>query len=264
MPDLHIRGTDDRRGTRQQQVIDTLREWAVSGVLNPDAKLSEAELAAALGVSRTPIRHALAVLVEEGVLERAGARGYRVRSYSAADVVAAVELRVLVEGYAARRLAARGLPPNVRNDLEDCLAEGDSIFRETLDGAVDEDRYAAMNVRFHDLIVDSADVGLVHEVRTVLDRVPFGGPGAIRFQRIGHADRAQHLQHSHWQHHYIVSAIAAGDGARAEALFREHGELIKVSLGVTKGLFKQAEGRSLPILAAQGVVPRPRRKGRDS
>ena len=258
-----INTAEDRPGTRQQLVIDRLRDWAISGELNPDAKLSEAELAAALGVSRTPIRHALAVLVEEGVLERAGGRGYRVRSYDAADVVAAVELRALVEGYSARRLAARGLSTEVRGALEACLTEGDAIFLDAKGGTVDEDRYAAMNDRFHSLIIEAADVSLVHDVRAVLDRVPFGSPGAIRFERIGPADRAQHLQHAHWQHHYIVASIATGDGARAESLFREHGELIKVSLGVTRGLFKLGDGRLLPIVGPDRPVTRARRKRQD-
>lgn len=245
---------DDISGTLQQHVIDTLREWAVGGVLDPEKKLSEAELASALGVSRTPIRHALAILVEEGVLQRAGGRGYRVRSYRVSDVIAAVELRAVVEGYAARKLAKAGLRPEARTRLDQCLKAGDTLFAGGYEQPVDEAGYAAMNLEFHTLIADMADVDLVHQVRGVIDRVPFGGPEAIRFEDIGYPDRARHLQHAHWQHHYIVDAIAEGDGARAEALFREHGELIKVSLGITKGHFALGEGRILPIRDADDTA----------
>jgi GntR family transcriptional regulator, vanillate catabolism transcriptional regulator len=249
----------DAPGTRQQQVVDRLRDWAVGGVLDPGAKFSEAELADRLGVSRTPIRHAVAVLVEEGVLVRAGGRGYRVRSYRAQDVLAAVELRALTEGYAARKLAQSGLDPAGQAALNACLAEGDALF---LPGQpVDEAAYGAMNRRFHDLIADLAGIDLLAQVRAVFDRVPYGGPDAIRFDGIAPDDRALHLQHSHWQHHYIVLAITQGDGARAEAILREHGELIKASLGLARGPFAPPPGRSLPIAPPPG--PATRRAGRE-
>ena len=95
-------------GTRQQQVADRLRDMIVTGQLDPDCKHSEAALAKRLGVSRTPVRHALAVLVEEGVMRRAGGRGYVVRRYEANDVAVALEIRSAVEGLAARSVARIG------------------------------------------------------------------------------------------------------------------------------------------------------------
>ena len=248
----------DAIGTRQERVVDTLREWAVSGVLDPEEKHSEAGLAARLGVSRTPVRHALAVLMEEGVLQRAGGRGYRVRTYDAADVAAALEMRAAIEGLAARRIAQAGPSPATVETFERCLAEGDAIFRDIGDGAVDEGRYAAMNAAFHEAVVRAAGTGLIREVRLVLDRVPYGSPSAIRFDRMAQLDRAVHLHHAHLQHHYMVAAMTSGDGARAEALFREHGELIKVSLGLGPGPWARGAGRALPIGRA---APAPRRRG---
>ncbi|MFD1912158.1 GntR family transcriptional regulator [Halodurantibacterium flavum] len=237
-------------GTRQQQVVDRLREWALNGTLSPDEKLSEAGLAEALGVSRTPVRHALAVLVEEGVLRRAGGRGYLVRSYDRADVVAAVELGSVLEGYAARRLAEAGLPDDVAAELDDCLRQGDALFRPGQ--PVEEAAYGAMNRRFHALVTDAAirvaGVGLIAPLRATLARVPFGGPDAIRFAPSAPLARADHLRHAHWQHHYIVAALRSGEGARVESLFREHGEMVKVSLGLARGALDLGQGPPLPIL----------------
>ena len=232
--------------TRQRHVVDTLRSWAQAGKFEPSEKLSESALAEALGVSRTPIRHALAVLVEEGVLTRAGARGYHVRTYSMSDVLASIELRALIEGYAARRIAREGLSPEMRSRFDAVLAEGDLIFAEGGEH-VDEARYGAMNLRFHSLIHEAAGGDLVHQIRSLIDRIPFGTPDAIRFESYGAKARSQHLQHAHWQHHYIVASLEDGDSARAEALFREHGELIKVSLGRAKGAVMPEGRRVQPI-----------------
>lgn len=243
-------GTDEREaapGTRQQQVADTLRDLVVNGQLDPDCKHSEAALAKRLGVSRTPVRHALAVLVEEGVMRRAGGRGYVVRRYEAGDVAVALEIRSAVEGLAARTVARTGLSDETAATLEECLAEGDAIFAPGESGPVDEARYSRMNAAFHEAIARAAGGSLFGEVRAVLDRVPFGAPSAIRFHRMDPAERRLHLQHAHLQHHYIVAAIRARDGARAEALFREHGEMVKVSLGLADGPWHRDAGPGLPI-----------------
>ncbi|KAA2316771.1 GntR family transcriptional regulator [Pseudooceanicola sediminis] len=240
-------------GTRQQQVADTLRDLIVTGQLDPDRKHSEAALAERLGVSRTPVRHALAVLVEEGVMRRAGGRGYVVRQYDANDVAVALEIRSAVEGLAARKVSQQGLSQDVAATLDACLAEGDAMFRPGESGPVDEARYSRMNEAFHEAIAVAAGGTLFGEVRAVLDRVPFGAPSAIRFHRMDPVERRLHLQHAHLQHHYIVAAIRARDAARAEALFREHGEMIKVSLGLTRGPWQRTAGSGLPI--SPGVRP---------
>lgn len=233
--------------TRQQQVVDTLRDWAVTGQLSTTEKFSEAALADRLGVSRTPIRHAVAVLVEEGVLQRAGGRGYVVRSYDAADIASALEMRAMIEGLAARKAAEAGLSQEMQAAFADCLAEGDALFAAVSGNPVNEARYAAMNDRFHGLVMQAAGTPMMMEVRQVLDRVPYGAPSAIRFEKMGPQARALHLQHAHMQHHYIVAAILAGQAARAESLFRDHGEMIKISLGLAPGPWPREDGPGLPI-----------------
>ncbi len=239
--------------TLQKHVVDTLRVYAINGTLEPGKKHSEVALAERLGVSRTPIRHALAVLIEEGVMQRAGGRGYVVRRYDARDVEAAIEMRAAIEGLAAKKAALAGLKPDIAAELASCLADGDAIFRDVQDGVVDEARYAAMNATFHELVLRAVGIPLMLDVRAVLDRVPYGDPASIRFDRMAPGNRAVHLHQAHLQHHYMVAAMTARDGARAEALFREHGELIKVSLGLSDSPWEPNDGPALPI----GIGPRP-------
>lgn len=240
-------GPEKSGDTLQIQVVETLRRWALEGKIDPARKLSELGLAQELGVSRTPVRHALALLTEEGVLQRAGIRGYRLRSYEMADVVEAVELRALMEGRSARHLARKGITPAQEARFRACLAAGDAFFADpALDATAIEAAYAAMNRDFHSLILEGATGQLQEQVMTVLDRLPFGAPDQIRFAEIAAEDRIRHLHRSHLDHHTILQAILQRDGSRAEALMREHGEQVKISLGIAPAPFPVHAG-SLPI-----------------
>lgn len=243
---------DEKQESRQRHVIDTLRTWVVDGTIDPKEKLSETSLAEALNVSRTPIRTALAILVEEGVLERTGPRGYRVRTYKVAEVKEAIELRSIVEAYAAKKIASVGPSPTLVAELKACLKDGDDIFNSEAEGHEREARYARMNARFHSLILEAAGVSIVPSIISLLDRVPFGAPGTIRFDDIAKGDRIMHLHQAHWQHHHMVLALIARDVSRVGRLFEEHGEGIKVSLGLSPGPFNLGPSRLLPIVDPEG------------
>lgn len=244
--------TEEKPESRQRHVIDTLRSWIVDGKIDPQEKLSEMGLAEALGVSRTPIRTALAILVEEGVLERTGPRGYRVRTYKVAEVKEAIELRSIIEAYAAQKIAAAGPSQTLIADLKECLRNGDAIFTSNAELQEREAQYASMNARFHSLILEAAGVSIVPQIISLLDRVPFGAPGTIRFDDIAKGDRIQHLHHAHWQHHHMVLALIARDVPRVARLFQEHGEGIKISLGLSPGPFNLGPARLLPIVDPEG------------
>jgi len=251
----------------EDQVIDELRSKAMNGTLKAGEKYSEAALAKLLGVSRTPVRHALAILLEEGVLTRVGARGYAVRVYRVKDVLEAIDLRGVLEGYAARRIAIAGASDDLVAALRQCLADGDAIFAKRSFGDADEGRYAAMNRRFHALIIEAADGALSLQMEALISRVPFGAPDAIAFDRMSGEQKFDLLHYAHRQHHSIVEAICQRDGARAEALLREHTTPVKYSLGINQGAPSQGQGRSLPFVDldmefdANSPVTAPERRG---
>jgi GntR family transcriptional regulator, vanillate catabolism transcriptional regulator len=88
-----------------------LRELILRGEFAPGERMSELRLVETLGVSRTPLRLALAALEHEGLLRSAGSRGYVVREFTQADISDAIELRGVLEGTAARFAAERGASP---------------------------------------------------------------------------------------------------------------------------------------------------------
>src|SRR3954466_16039643 len=94
---------------QQTKALVRIREMILQGKLSAGQRVAEAPLAERLGMSRTPVRQALPVLAQEGLLVEHGTRGYVVKTISTADILDAIDLRGVMEGLAARRLAERGV-----------------------------------------------------------------------------------------------------------------------------------------------------------
>jgi len=208
--------------TQQTSVIVRLREMILGGELAPGERLTEAELANRLGVSRTPVRHALPALAQEGLLVPAGKRGYSVRAFTAQHSIEALRLRAVLEGFAARQVADKGVSTTTLAALKACLAEGDALFANRQLADDDELRYAEMNARFHGLIMQAAQMPLLESLTERCNVVPFTAPLSIAFSSANKERMFDFLFYAHRQHHSILQAIEAGQGDRAEFLFREH------------------------------------------
>jgi GntR family transcriptional regulator, vanillate catabolism transcriptional regulator len=208
-----------------------LREMILRGELAPGERLAEVALAERLGVSRTPIRQALPALAREGLLAAAGRRGYVVRSFSPEDVLDAIETRGLLEGLAARRIAERGATAELLGALKECLSQGDAILAKRRFESSDEQKYSEMNGRFHTLIVEGAGSRILADTLARNDHVPFASASAVAFSE-DTARLLPVLNYAHRQHHAIVQALENREGARAEALMREHATPVKEVLNL--------------------------------
>ena len=116
------------------RVAEPLRRAIVEGVLAPGAPLSENRLAAEYSVSRTPVREALRLLMEEGLVEMLPGRKVRVVRLTERDVREIYDVRLVIEAEALRRLiadetmlagAVAGMA-QACNEAEAALARGDS------------------------------------------------------------------------------------------------------------------------------------------
>ena len=217
------------------RIAQRIRELIVEGALPPGARVAEAAIAERLGVSRTPVRSALPALAGEGLLEPAGKRGYAVRNFTVEDSYRATEIRCVLEGYAARELAARDDRGDVVRELRQTLREGDAIFAKGYVVKDDESAYADMNGRFHDLIVDGARDPLLSDLIHRVYSVPFVAPNVVAFKRIPLEEIYPILTSGNHQHHAIVDAIEAGQSDLAESLMRGHSSPARRSLGLEGG-----------------------------
>ncbi len=213
-------------------VAQRIRQLIVSGELEPGARVAEATIAERLGVSRTPVRNVIPALAAEGLLQPVGRRGYAVRRFSIEDSFRATELRCVLEGQAARAIAARGPEPVLIEALRAVLDEGDAIIAKERLIRDEQEAYAAMNMRFHTLIVDAACDALLAELIHRVYSVPFVSPGVVASTGIPAEEIPAVLQTGQRQHHAIVDAIEAGQPDLAEMLMRGHSAPARRTLGL--------------------------------
>lgn len=214
------------------RVARQIRQLIVEGTLPPGSRLAEAALAERLGVSRTPVRNALPVLASEGLLEPVGKRGFAVRAFTKEESYAATELRCVLEGYAARKLALREDRGPIVDELRATVRDGDSIFDKGYLEREDEDHYAAMNRRFHHLVVSGAGDAFLQDMIERVYAVPFVAPDVVAFNRIPPDEIFPILRSAQHQHHAMIDAIEAGQADFAESLMRGHSAAAQRSLGL--------------------------------
>ena len=218
--------------THLTEAIVRIREMILRGDLAPGQRVAEAPLAEQLGMSRTPVRQALPLLANEGLLSEHDTRGFVVRAFTADDVLDAIDVRGTLEGLAARRVAEKGASRAFLRELRNCLEDGDAILGKRRVEEADEANYAEMNQRFHSLILAEAASPILSEAIERNNRIPFAGPQALAFDR-GNLDRMyDQLRYAHRQHYGLVEAFERGQGARAEGLMREHAHVVEESINL--------------------------------
>jgi GntR family transcriptional regulator of vanillate catabolism len=218
----------------ESPVAQRIRELILGGSLPPGSRVAEATLAERLGVSRTPVRNALPALAAEGLLEPAGKRGFAVRAFSLEDSFRATELRCVLEGHAAREIAARGAEPELLAELRECLDEGDRLFAKGFLQAGDELVYGRMNKRFHQAILGGARNALLSDLIHRVYSIPFVAPDVVAFNKVPLSEVFPILSSGHHQHHAVVDAIEARQPDVADMLMRGHSSPARRSLGLAR------------------------------
>jgi GntR family transcriptional regulator, vanillate catabolism transcriptional regulator len=213
-----------------ERAVQGVREMILRGELQAGERLTELSLVARLQVSRTPIRSALLRLTEEGLLEPASATGFVVRSFSEDEVFDSIEIRGTLEGLAARRAAERGLSPELQTQMRQCLAQIESLLAESSPGGTHLSRYAALNGRFHALIMAAADSAMLNNTLDKILNLPFASPSAfveVQSHLPGSLEILRQAQAQHWD---ILDALLSRSSARAEPLMREHARSARKNL----------------------------------
>jgi GntR family transcriptional regulator of vanillate catabolism len=233
--------------TQMSEAVVRLREMILNGKLAPGQRVAEAPLADLLGVSRTPVRQALPLLAQEGLLVENETRGYLVRAFTGSEIADAIDVRGALEALAVQRVAERGVPKALARDLHRCLEDGDALLAKRRLEESDEAHYAEMNQRFHRLILQAADSAIITAAMERIARVPFAGPQALAFDRTRLDQMYDRLHYAHRQHHSIVDALESGQPGRADALMREHAHGVKESLNLVS--FHAASGDAVMRIA---------------
>ena len=214
------------RNTQFNRALIELRSLILDGTFEAGSRVKEAILAARLNLSRTPLRQAMDRLAAEGLLEQKPTGGYLVSKFTIDDIKDAIELRGVLEGTAARLAAERGM------DTE--KGERMAVVLDQLDLAVggtelDFPAYVRLNGEFHDLLACLAGSSIVAREVSRASKLPAASPTAFMQGQELIPDFVRSLTQAQSQHRAIFDAISAREGARAEALAREHARLARTN-----------------------------------
>ncbi len=220
---------DHKPKSQSLKALLGVRDLVLGGEFSPGERLSEVAVAERLGISRTPLRAALARLEQEGLLEIIPSGGYAVRSFTIEEVFDSIELRGVLEGTAARLAAERGAQPNKMRTLKALLADLDTTLANGPE-AMEFDRYVELNADFHETLAGLAGSETIRREIERAVQLPFASPSAFLEQQEDVPEFRKSLENGQVHHRMIVSAIELREGARAEALAREHARLARHNL----------------------------------
>ena len=108
----------------KEEIYDALHRQIIAGKYVPGDWLRQEDIASQMGVSMTPVREALDLLVAKGIAERVPYRGVRVREMSEKDIVEAYGMRLILEAMIAKEAALNSTPEQIA-ELETIMAEMD-------------------------------------------------------------------------------------------------------------------------------------------
>ena len=174
-----------------------------------DLRLDEQRLAAALGVSRTPVRQALTRLQHEGLVRTMPRRGVLIVRKSKAEITEMIRAWAALESMAARLVCERASDEDIAS-LRRLFSrfEGDELRLHL-------DEYSEANLAFHQRIFELARSPVI---TSMVDGLLVHVRG-IRGRMIAEDDRAER---SIVDHMHIIEALEARDAELAERLVREH------------------------------------------
>jgi DNA-binding GntR family transcriptional regulator len=199
----------ERPKSLRELALEHLRNSIIDGSLKMGQVLSERKISEELGVSKSPVREALAQLRDEGLVSIEPQKGARVFSLSEPEVTQICDFRQAIET-AAFELALSRDPDGLAKDMQQVVND---MERERARG--NEKGYLSLDTAFHQLIFEHARndyltasytryIGKIAALRTHLAKLP------------------QHTDLSFDEHRKIAIAVREGNLDKIKALLKEH------------------------------------------
>jgi DNA-binding GntR family transcriptional regulator len=196
----------------RELAYEVVQRGILSGEYRPGSWLREEDVAAAAGVSRTPVREALHRLQAEGLVQLLRHRGAVVVGWTAEDLDDMYDLRVMIEGYGVRRATGQRDKVDfaalyaICDEIDQLLPEADEEGRQ---------RLGELCIDFHTILQRGSGNRQLMAILPTLLATPFVREA---FHHHTHAD----LERSFAQHREILEAMEAGDADWAEGIMRAH------------------------------------------
>src|SRR6266498_1833689 len=215
----------DSRETFKDKAYTALRNVIMSSDIyrsRTDLRLDERQLAQDFGISRTPVREAMAQLEREGFVRSVPRRGVYVVRKTKREVIELIQAWAALESMAARLITL--------NAGDEEIAKLHAMFTTFENGQLHAklDEYSEVNIQFHQAIIAMSRNRVLIDLAENL----FAHMRIIRRKTIGEKDRADRSIRDHMN---IIQALENRDTDRAETLVRQH------ALGLAEHVAKYAD-----------------------
>jgi DNA-binding GntR family transcriptional regulator len=193
-------------GERSREVYEQLRAEIAHGLLRPNERLIEVDLAQRLSVSRTPIRESIQRLAADGLVFNRR-RAWFVREHTHDEIRSYFEVREALEGYAAGLAAQRASPEERREIVE--------LSRASLGEDLRHERFVDINSRFHTAVAAAAQNQPLNALLAANRDFYFN-------RRISVAYDDDDVKVACDEHAELADAVARGAAVEAEEINRRH------------------------------------------
>ncbi|MBI5354558.1 MAG: GntR family transcriptional regulator [Chloroflexi bacterium] len=192
----------------KEEIYDVLHRHIIAGKYGPGDWLRQEDIATQMGVSMTPVREALDLLVAAGLAERVAYRGVRVREMSAKDVADAYGLRLILEAITARE-AALHITPGQISKLEKIM---DEMQKHVALNEMPQER--ELSREFHSSIAEASGNNLLAKVYAV---VANAFPDWLLYEAVYRNPDllAGTVMQTYEEHTAIMDALINGDADKA-------------------------------------------------
>lgn len=210
------------------ELASRIRQDIILGAYKANERLSEAQLCQTHGVSRTPVRLALRILENDGLVKRNNGRGYSVNKIEVSDILQAVSVRGHLEALAARLMAQSPKRMTIVPILEDVTEKIDALIEVHNLDDYHLRQLQLQNAIFHKTILENCGNNFVNYTCNRISHLPMLEVGAMVFDKQvlatneGRERSLFRLKLGNSQHRVIIEAILHGDAVRAEGMMREH------------------------------------------
>ena len=229
----------------KEEIYDALHRHIIAGKYGPGDWLRQEDIASQIGVSMTPVREALDLLVAAGLAERVPYRGVRVREMSTKDVVEAYGLRLVLEEITARE-AALNITPKQITGLEKILNEMKKFVKLN-----DMPRERQLSREFHSAIAEASGNDLLIKLYAVTANA---FPDWLLYEALYRKPEllAGSVTQTHEEHTAIVNALAKHDVDKAVKASIEHvldsGKWLEEYLNIPAELLREKEKQVIHLI----------------
>jgi DNA-binding GntR family transcriptional regulator len=214
--------------SRSDEAYEQLKRMIFEHELPPGSRIGEAQLTRQLGMSRTPVREALARLESEGMLTAAPGRGFLVAELTVADLIDIYRVRAVLEGLAAEEAAGQATRVDIAR-LEDLY---DAMTRASEQEDQDQE-LARLNSEFHALIAEISGntylQAMLEDIREVFE-----------WFRTTALTLPGRRETAHEEHGQMIDALRRGDAGAARELAHGH---VQRALAARQSLLCEKETR---------------------